>query len=92
VSLLDFFKTIFSTDSQAPSDYQQHHHPLFRDKERSFLRKLRKQLKLFELCIRNFEQTYIAMIKELHEKIFKLNVEMTHQASIVMRKREVAMN
>jgi hypothetical protein len=32
------------------------------------------------------------MIKELHEKIFKLNVEMTQQASIIMRKREVAMN
>jgi hypothetical protein len=32
------------------------------------------------------------MIKELHEKIFKLNVEKTQQASIVMRKREVAMN
>jgi hypothetical protein len=32
------------------------------------------------------------MIKELHEKVFKLNVEKTQQASIVMRKREVAMN
>ncbi len=32
------------------------------------------------------------MIKELQDKIFKMNVEMTQQASIVMRKREVAMN
>jgi len=29
---------------------------------------------MLELCIRNFEITYIAMIKELQEKTFNLNV------------------
>jgi hypothetical protein len=40
-------------------------HPLFREGEKCLLKRLRKQLKMFELCIRNFEITYIAMIKEL---------------------------
>ena len=43
-------------------------HPLFREGERGFLKRLRRQLKLFELCFRNFEQTYIAMIKDLQDK------------------------
>ena len=38
-------------------------HPMF--KETKLLKKFRTQLKIFELCIRNFEETYIAMIKEL---------------------------
>ena len=50
-------------------------HPLFRDNEKELLKKIRKQLKMFELCIRTFEQTYIAMIKDLQEKTFKLNIE-----------------
>ncbi len=93
VSLLDFFKTIFSTDSHNANDAQLHHHPLFKDKEKGLLKKIRRQLKILELCIRNFEQTYVAMIKELQERIFKINVDMNPKyASIVMRKREVAMN
>lgn len=49
-------------------------HPLFRHGEIGLLKKLRKQLKMLELCLRNFEITYIAMIKELQEKTFKLNI------------------
>jgi hypothetical protein len=67
-------------------------HPLFREGERCLLKKHRKQLKMFELCIRNFEITYIAMIKELQEKTFKLNIECNQERSIIMRKREVVMN
>lgn len=68
-------------------------HPLFRDGEKGFLKKLRKQLKVFELCFRNFEQTYIAMIKDLQEKTFKLNLEDgQHERSIIMQKREIAQN
>lgn len=63
VSLIDFFKTIFTTDQQQLYDAQMH--PLFRQGEIGLLKKLRKQLKMLELCIRNFEITYIAMIKEL---------------------------
>jgi hypothetical protein len=47
---------------------------------------------MFELCIKNFEITYIAMIKELQEKTFKLNIECNQERSIIMRKREVVMN
>jgi len=90
VSLIDFFKTMFSTDPHNPTDS---YHPLFREQERGLLRKLRRQLKIFELCIRNFEITYIAMIKDLQEKIFKQNVDRNPlEASIVMRKRETALN
>lgn len=67
-------------------------HPLFRENERGLLKKLRKQLKTLELCIRNFELTYIAMIKELQEKTFKMNIEFNQERSIEMRKREVVMN
>ena len=59
-------------------------HPLFRDSERGLLRKLRRHLKLFELCIRNFEQTYIAMIKDLQDKTFKMNVDCNMERSIIM--------
>ena len=52
-------------------------HPLFRKGEKDLLKKLRKQLKMFELCIRNFETTYIAMIKELQEKTFGLDRKST---------------
>ena len=46
------------------------------------------QLKIFELCLRNFEITYIAMIRELSEKTFKLNLEIPIEKSIIMKKRE----
>jgi hypothetical protein len=59
---------------------------LFR--ETLLLKKMKKQLKIFELCIRNFEITYIAMIKELQEKTFKMNLETPFEKSIVMKKRE----
>lgn len=49
---------------------------------------MKKQLKIFELCIRNFEQTYIAMIKDLQEKTFKLNLDIPFEKSIIMKKRE----
>ena len=62
------------------------YHPLF--KETALLRNMKKQLKIFELCIRNFEQTYIAMIKDLQEKTFKLNLDMPFEKSIIMKKRE----
>lgn len=52
-----FFKTIFSSGQEGVF------HPLF--KETVLLRKIKKHVKIFELCIRNFEETYIAMIKEL---------------------------
>jgi hypothetical protein len=52
-----FFKTIFSSGQEGML------HPLF--KETSLLRKFKRALKIFELCIRNFEETYIAMIKNL---------------------------
>lgn len=41
-------------------------------------------MKIFELCIRNFEETYIAMIKELQTKTFKMNVDNNVETSIVM--------
>jgi hypothetical protein len=52
------------------------------------LKKVKRQLKIFELCIRNFEITYIAMIKELQEKTFKLNLDAPFEKSIIMKKRE----
>lgn len=90
VSLLDFFKTIFTSDQHQLHEAQMH--PLFRESEKGILKKLRKQLKLLDLSIRNFENTYIAMIKELQEKTFKKNIECNQERSIIMRKREVAMN
>lgn len=79
-SIFAFFKTIFSSGQDGV------YHPLF--KETSILRNLKKKLKIFELCIRNFEQTYIAMIKDLQEKTFKLNLELPFEKSIIMKKRE----
>lgn len=67
-------------------------HPLFRDNEKQLLKKLRRQLKVFELCIRNFEITYIEMIKDLQNKTFKLNLDGNHDRSIIMKKRETAIN
>ena len=61
-------------------------HPLF--KETVLLRKIKKQVKIFELCIRNFEETYIAMIKDLQEKTFKMNVDNNNETSIIMKRRE----
>ena len=52
------------------------------------LRKIKKQVKIFELCIRNFEETYIAMIKDLQEKTFKMNVDNNAETSIIMKRRE----
>ena len=46
-SILAFFKTIFSSGQDGV------YHPLF--KETAILRNMKKQLKIFELCIRNFE-------------------------------------
>jgi hypothetical protein len=63
-------------------------HPLFRENEKQFLKKFRRQLKIFELCVRNFECTYIAMIKELQEKTFKMNLDQGQDRSIIMQKRE----
>lgn len=68
-----FFKTFFQTDQHQLFEAQMH--PLFREHEKPFLKKFRRQLKLFELCVRNFECTYIAMIKELQEKTFKMNLD-----------------
>ena len=90
VSLIAFFKTIFSTDQHTLQEAQMH--PLFRDGERGFIKKLRLQIKVFELCVRNFEQTYIAMIKDLQDKTFKLNLDCNHERSIIMKKRETAEN
>jgi hypothetical protein len=61
-------------------------HPLF--KETVLLRKIKKHVKIFELCIRNFEETYIAMIKELQTKTFKMNVDNNVETSIVMQRRQ----
>jgi len=38
--------------------------------------------------MRNFEQTYIAMIKDLQEKTFKLNVDNNVEKSIIMKRRD----
>jgi hypothetical protein len=51
------------------------------------LRKVKRQVKIFELSIRNFEETYIAMIKDLQEKTFKMNANNEVENSIVMKKR-----
>jgi hypothetical protein len=87
-NLVEFFKTIFSTEDHHEAQL----HPLFRDSERPLLKKLRRHLKLFELCIRNFEVTYIAMIRELQEKTFQLNIDCDQERSIIMKRREVAEN
>jgi hypothetical protein len=91
VSLLAFFKTMFSSDNHSLHEAQMH--PLFREAERPFLKKLRKQIKLFELCFRNFETTYIAMIKDLQEQTFKRNIECKNpERSIIMKRGEKAHN
>lgn len=79
-SILAFFKTLFSSGQDGVF------HPLF--KETVLLRKIKKQVKIFELCIRNFEETYIAMIKDLQDKTFKMNVETNAETSIIMKRRE----
>lgn len=56
-SIITFFKTIFSSGQDGVL------HPLF--KETTLLRKIKRLVKIFELSIRNFEETYIAMIKDL---------------------------
>lgn len=53
-SILAFFKTIFTSGDD------QLFHPLFM--EPALLRKIKRQIRLFDLCMRNFEQTFIAMI------------------------------
>ena len=60
-------------------------HPLF--KESLLLKKIKRQVKIFELSIRNFEETYIAMIKDLQEKTFKMNADANIESSIVMKRR-----
>lgn len=88
---MTFFKTIFKSKEESstafttsapstrryadqPSDREEHyHHPLFRDTE--LIKKVKTLVKKFELCVRNFEETYIAMIKDLQLKTFKLSVE-----------------
>ena len=58
-------------------------------------------MKKFELCVRNFEETYIAMIRDLQIKTFKLSVENNNhnknhmdydnqesQSLIIMKKRQ----
>lgn len=87
--MVEFFKTIFSTEDH---HHEAQLHPLFRDSERPLLKKLRRHLKLFELSIRNFEVTYIAMIRELQEKTFQLNLDCDQERSIIMKRREVAEN
>jgi len=78
-SILAFFKTIFSSGQNGVF------HPLF--KETILLRRVKRQVKIFELSIRNFEETYIAMIKDLQEKTFKMNVDGNTENSIIMKKR-----
>lgn len=79
-SILAFFKTIFSSGQDG------NFHPLF--KETQLLKKFKRQLKIFELCARNFEQTYIAMIKDLQDKTFKMNVDNNVEKSIIMKRRD----
>lgn len=93
-SILTFLKTIFTSNNNNNdvngnnsnnSNNNGIFHPLF--KETLLIRKLKRQVKIFELSIRNFEETYIAMIKDLYEKTFKLNAENNIETSIEMKKR-----
>ena len=75
-----FFRTMFFSGCDGV------YHPLFR--ETTLLKNLKRRLKLFEVCIRHFEETYIMMIKDLKEKTHILNLDAPIEESIVLKKRE----
>ena len=78
-----FFKTLFSSTGGGSDGC---FHPLFR--ETALLKKIKKLVKIFELCVRNFEETYIHMIKDLQDKTFKINVDNNQETSIIMKRRD----
>jgi hypothetical protein len=49
------------------------------------VKRLKTGIKIFEMCIRHFEQTYIDMIKELEQKTYKLNLDTPFEESIVLK-------
>jgi hypothetical protein len=63
--VMTFFKTVLGNRNELEC------HPLLSDKP--FLRELKKQVKRFEVALRNFEIVYIDMLKTLQVKIMDID-------------------
>jgi len=63
--VVTFFKTVLGSRQEIET------HPLLNDKP--FLRELKKQVKRFEVALRNFEIVYIDMLKSVKMKIMDID-------------------
>lgn len=76
--VVTFFKTVLGTRQELEE------HPLLMDK--SFMRELKKQVKRFEVALRNFEIVYIDMLKSVKVKIMDIDSDQKFdEESIQMR-------